>query len=65
LIKKHPKLIVNKISIQGDELKLETPMPEPVVSELSSFLEKTGQTIKLLHVSRPSIGEVFEELTKL
>ena len=64
-LKQNPKFIISKIKKEGDELRLSTPMPEPVLSALTDYLEKRGQSIKLLHVSRPSIGEVFEELTKL
>ena len=64
-LKRNPNFIISEIKKEGDELKICTPMPEPVLLALTGYLEKNGQSIKLLHVSRPSIGEVFEELTKV
>jgi len=64
-LKSNRNFIVSEIKKEGDELKIATPTPEPALAALTDYLEKKGQSIQLLHVSRPSIGEVFEELTKL
>ncbi|HDD70864.1 MAG TPA: ABC transporter ATP-binding protein [Candidatus Woesearchaeota archaeon] len=64
-LKKDERFILDGIEKVGDELKIITPTPEPLLFSLAEFLNKNGQTIDVLHVSRPSIGEVFEELTKV
>ncbi len=64
-LKNNPKLIIKSIKREDDDLKISTPMPEPILVALTEFLQKSGQSVKLLHVSRPSIGEVFEELTSM
>ncbi len=63
-LKNQSKLIIHKIKKEGDDLKISTPMPEPVLAVLTEYLRKNGQAVNLLHAARPSIGEVFEELTK-
>lgn len=64
-LKKQKSLIISEFNKTDGELKISTPMPEKVLSVLSVFLEKNGQSIVFLNVARPSIGEVFEELTNL
>jgi ABC-2 type transport system ATP-binding protein len=63
-LKKNKKFILSEIKKEGFQLKISTPMPEPVLSSLTEYLEKNGQSIKNLQCNRISIGEVFEELTK-
>ena len=57
------KKFFSKVTQESGELVIQTPMPEKVLPVISDYLEKK-RDVRSLHVSRPSLGKVFEAVVK-
>jgi len=53
-----------KVYESDNELIVETPRPERILPAISDYFEKQRDQMISLHVSRPSLGKVFEAVVK-
>ncbi len=57
------KKYFTKVTKESGELVIETPVPERVLPFITSYLEKK-RDIQSLHVTRPTLGRVFEAVVR-
>lgn len=55
---------IHKVSIEGNKIIIETPNAEKVLHDLLNILERANETLFDVHIAKPSLNDVFEEVEK-
>ena len=63
-LSKLPSLSIKKISVKDKKMTIYTPKAESTIKHLLKIAKKTNESILSLNVQRPSLEEIFEEISK-